>query len=91
MIWHVFACLPLLQEPDSKDNKLFLDVLYHDYFYKDIERRVHKHGVQVRSAPVAANYSARQNVLIAPARAELLSQLVASVRGIFGRDAHVFL
>jgi hypothetical protein len=41
--------LLLLQEPDSKDNKLFMDVLYHDYFYKDIERRVHKHGVQVRS------------------------------------------
>lgn len=37
-----------LQEPDSKDNKLFLDCLYHDYFYKDIERRVYAHGVQVR-------------------------------------------
>lgn len=38
------------QEPDSKDNKFFLDTLYHDFFYKDIERRVFAHGVQVRSA-----------------------------------------
>lgn len=36
-----------LQEQDSKDNKFFLDSLYHDLFYKDIDRRVYAHGVQV--------------------------------------------
>lgn len=38
----------LHQEPESQDNKLFLHSLYHDYFYKDIERRVYAHGVQIR-------------------------------------------
>lgn len=41
------SLIDVAQEPDSKNNKYFLEVLYHDYFYKDIERRVHKHGVQV--------------------------------------------
>lgn len=38
----------LHQEPDSKDNKFFSHTLYHDYFYKDMERRVFAHGVQIR-------------------------------------------
>jgi hypothetical protein len=35
------------QESDSKDNKYFLDTLYQDYFYKDVDRRVHAYGVKV--------------------------------------------
>jgi hypothetical protein len=43
-------CLPDSQDSDSKDNKYFLDTLYQDYFYKDVDRRVHAYGVKVGRA-----------------------------------------
>lgn len=45
----VCVCAPtcVVQEPETKESKIFLHALYHDYFYKDIERRVYAHGVQV--------------------------------------------
>eukprot|EP00878_Enallax_costatus_P036345 GHUV01040806.1.p1 GENE.GHUV01040806.1~~GHUV01040806.1.p1 ORF type:complete len:144 (+),score=26.84 GHUV01040806.1:109-540(+) len=35
------------QGQDDKDAKIFMQALYTNHFYKDVERRIHLHGVSV--------------------------------------------